>query len=87
MASILGLPDPSDYNAPTNWSTEDAPLLQHPSGQTPESVDAAEAPATEAAAETVTESAPAQAEGEITPFPPAPPTVEGDQITHDVNQG
>lgn len=75
MADPLGLADPADYAAPTNGP---AGALSAPS-QPEQSAPAASAPA-------------AQAEGqsqapEITPFPPAPPTVTGAQATFNVYQG
>jgi hypothetical protein len=85
MSGIPWLPDPADYSAPSNWSAAD---LVHPSGQAPDlTAEAATSTAVDStAAEVTAPPAPAAVEAEITPYPPAAPTVDGPLLTENVNQ-
>lgn len=82
---VSDTPLPGDYDPPINRNYLEAPALPpgvtHPSGQTPDShpetVDDEE---TETAAQEELE------DPQITPYPSAPPTIEGAQLTQSVFQ-
>jgi hypothetical protein len=84
---VSDTPNPGDYSAPTNWDALDPPSLPplaHPSGQAPPETPSGPTPADDEPSET---SAVEEVEDpQITPYPPAAPTIQGAELTQSVFQ-